>query len=43
MSPGKTLAPGIHDLGESGTKDVDGRDKPGHDDLDSAACQLVLL
>jgi hypothetical protein len=25
------LVPGIHDLLLSGTKDVDGRDKPGHD------------
>jgi hypothetical protein len=23
--------PGIHDLGNTGIKDVDGRDKPGHD------------
>jgi len=25
------LDPGIHDLLSRGTKDVDGRDKPGHD------------
>jgi len=26
------LVPGIHVLGASHEKDVDGRDKPGHDD-----------
>jgi hypothetical protein len=28
------LVPGIHDLITSQIKDVDGRDKPGHDDGD---------
>jgi hypothetical protein len=27
------LVPGIHDLAASTKKDVDGRDKPGHDTL----------
>jgi hypothetical protein len=27
------LVPGIHVFGLSSNKDVDGRDKPGHDDL----------
>jgi hypothetical protein len=27
------LVPGIHDFGAHGIKDVDGRDKPGHDNL----------
>jgi hypothetical protein len=26
------LAPGIHDFSNGNKKDVDGRDKPGHDD-----------
>jgi hypothetical protein len=26
------LVPGIHDLSGGDTEDVDGRDKPGHDD-----------
>jgi hypothetical protein len=26
------LVPGIHDFGAHGIKEVDGRDKPGHDD-----------
>jgi len=25
--------PGIHDYERTGIKDVDGRDKPGHDDI----------
>jgi hypothetical protein len=28
------LVPGIHALITSQVKDVDGRDKPGHDDVD---------
>jgi hypothetical protein len=27
------LVPGIHVLASPGKKDVDGRDKPGHDDV----------
>jgi hypothetical protein len=27
------LVPGIHDLWRTGIKDVDGRDKPGHDEI----------
>jgi hypothetical protein len=30
------LVPGIHVLFCCGVKDVDGRDKPGHDDTDGA-------
>jgi hypothetical protein len=26
------LVPGIHDFGTAAGKDVDGRDKPGHDE-----------
>jgi hypothetical protein len=29
------LGPGIHDFLSRRNKDVDGRDKPGHDELDS--------
>jgi hypothetical protein len=29
------LVPGIHDLTASRAKDVDGRDKPGHDGTDA--------
>jgi N-acetylglucosamine-6-phosphate deacetylase len=31
------LVPGIHDYHLHGIKDVDGRDKPGHDDLVKAS------
>jgi len=30
-SPGQALVPGIHVLNTDKLKDVDGRDKPGHD------------
>jgi len=30
------LVPGIHDLSASAKKDVDGRDKPGHDEKEKA-------
>ncbi len=33
------LVPGIHVFGSIDKKDVDGRDKPGHDDL--ACCNLA--
>jgi hypothetical protein len=33
------LVPGIHVLATK--KDVDGRDKPGHDDVDSAQVELL--
>lgn len=29
------LVPGIHDFLHRGTKDVDGRDRPGHDERES--------
>ena len=31
------LGPGIHVLLCAGSQDVDGRDKPGHDDAEAAA------
>ena len=31
------LGPGIHVLFGAGSRDVDGRDKPGHDDAEPAA------
>jgi hypothetical protein len=34
--------PGIHDLLSSATKDVDGRDKPGHDDLEQCVTPGLL-
>ena len=30
------LVPGIHALNPQQVKDVDGRDKPGHDDVDGS-------
>jgi hypothetical protein len=31
------IVPGIHALNFNSIKDVDGRDKPGHDDVDGSA------
>jgi citronellyl-CoA dehydrogenase len=35
------LVPGIHDLLSSITKDVDGRDKPGHDGVEGPASMAL--
>ena len=38
------LVPGIHVLKADGTKDVDGRDKPGHDEIETPhGSQAILL
>ncbi len=34
------LLPGIHVFGDVFKKDVDGRDKPGHDDVETVAPKL---
>src|SRR3954470_11150598 len=36
------LVPGLHVLGAMG-KDVDGRDKPGHDDVEATRYQIWLF
>jgi hypothetical protein len=35
------LVPGIHDLQAWSQQDVDGRDKPGHDERENDACALL--
>jgi hypothetical protein len=37
------LVPGIHAVVQSSKKDVDGRDKPGHDDGQFEACSPAFL
>jgi hypothetical protein len=37
------LVPGIHVLLSSMTKDVDGRDKPGHDEFTETFARASLL
>jgi hypothetical protein len=36
------LVPGIHVLTHSGKKDVDGRDKPGHDEAPNARAHFPV-
>jgi hypothetical protein len=37
------LVPGIHDLKRRAVEDVDGRDKPGHDDEESRRQRPFVL